>query len=125
MLAHASDEAALAGGRFCGVGDEGDPARLIEGVIDSRRELGVERIGDLADDQPDGMGEARAQIRRGAMVDIAKRIHGRLDAGSRVGRRDQRTVAQHQRDCRRRHPRVPGDILYGWAQALPLAIVVI
>ena len=122
MLAHASDEAALAGGQFCGVGDEGDPAGLIEGVIDSRRELGVERIGDFADDQPDGMREARAQIRRGAMVDIAKRVDGRLNAGP-GGRRNQRTVAQHQRDCRRRHPCVPGDILYGWAQALPLTII--
>ena len=122
MLAHAGDEATLAGGRFRGIGDESDPARLIERIVDSRRKLGVERIGDLADDQPDGVGEAHAQIRRRAMIDIAERVHGRLDAGPGCGR-NQGTVAQHQRHGRRRHPRVPGDILHGRAQALPPTIV--
>ena len=78
MLLHAGDEAALALRRFRGVGDEGDPARLVEHVVDSGGELGVERIGDLADDEPDGMGDARAQIGRGAVVDISERVDRRL-----------------------------------------------
>jgi hypothetical protein len=102
ILAHAGGKAALAGECFGGTGDEGDPACLIKRVIVSRRKLGVERIGDFADDQPDVEREACAQIRRSAMIDIAKRVHGRLSAGP-GGRRDQRAVAKHQRNGRRGH----------------------
>ncbi len=51
VLAHARDEAGLAGRLLRGVGDERHPARLIEDVVDPGGEFRVERIGDLADDE--------------------------------------------------------------------------
>ena len=124
MLAHAGDEAGLASGLLRGVGDERHPARLIEGVVDPGGKLRVERVGDLANDQADGMRQAGAQVRRGAVIDIAERIDRRANARP-GGLRDQRTVAQHQGHGRRRHARVPGDILHGWAQTLPPTIVIV
>ena len=64
----------LAGRRFRGVGEKRHPAGVIEGVVNPRRQFGVERVGDLADDESDGMRQPRAQIRRGAVIDIAKRV---------------------------------------------------
>src|SRR6516225_3382160 len=59
MLAHALDEAILTRWRFGGIGEKGEPARAIERLVDACGELGVERVGDLTDDEPDGLGLAR------------------------------------------------------------------
>ena len=56
MLAHPLDEAVLAQRRFRGIGEKGDPAGAIQRLVDPRRQLGVEGIGDLADDEPDRLG---------------------------------------------------------------------
>ena len=118
MFLHPRDKAGLAFRRFPGIGDEGDPARLIERIVDASREFRVERIGDLADDQPDRMGDARSEIGGGAVIDVAERVDRGLHSGPRrFG--DQRAVAQNERNRRRRHTRVAGDVLHGRAHSTP------
>ena len=74
VFAHAGDEPALATRRLCGVGDKGHPAGMIEGVVNPGRQLSVKRICNLADDQSDSVREPRPQVRRGAVIDIPKRV---------------------------------------------------
>ena len=87
VLAHARDEAALARRRLRGVGEKRHPARPVERLVDSGRQFGVERIGDLADDQADRVRQPRPQIGRGAVVDIAERVDRGSNARPRRRRR--------------------------------------
>ena len=72
--------------RFRRVGEKGDPAGAIQRLVDPGGELGIEGVGDLADDQPDRLGQARPQIGGGAVIDIAERGRWRSWTRSRVGR---------------------------------------
>ena len=112
LLAHPLDEAVLARRRFGRIGEKGDPAGAIERVIDAGGQLGVERIGDLADDQADGVGQARRADwrRRGHRHSRARRSRSWTPLARRLG--DQRAVAQHERHRRRRDAGMPGDVLH-------------
>ena len=74
VFPHAGDEAVLPDRRLGCVGEEGNPAGAIETILDAGGQLGIKRIGDLAHDQTDRLGQPGAQIGRGAVVDIAERI---------------------------------------------------
>ncbi len=116
MLAHAGDEAVLAGRRLRRVGKEGHPSGAIEGVVDAGGELGVERVGDLADDEPDRLRRARTHVRRGAIIDVSERADRRLHALARP-RGNERAVPEHKRHRRRRDAGMLGDVLEGLALA--------
>src|SRR5882724_2670763 len=116
LLAHALDEAVLAGRRLRRIGQERNPPRAIERAVDSRRQLGVERVGDLADDEADRLRRARAQIGGAAIVDVAERIDGCLDARARR-LRNQGAGAQNKRYGRRRDARMLRDLLERYARS--------
>ena len=116
MLAHPLDEAVLTRRRLAGIGEKRHPAGAIERFIGSRRQFGIERIGDFADDEPDGVGVARPEVGGGAIIDIAERVDRGLHA--RAGRRrGQRIVAQHERHGGGRNAGVFGDVLQGYARS--------
>ena len=110
MLTHPLDEAVLASRRFPGICEKRNPAGAIQRVVHPRGQFGVERVGDLADDEPDRIGMARTEIGGGAIVDIAERVDRGLHARSRrlCG---ERIVAQDERHRRRRNAGVLGDVL--------------
>ena len=110
MLTHPLDEAVLASRQFPGICEKRNPPGAIQRVVHPRGQFGVERVGDLADDEPDRIGIARAEIGGGAVIDIAQRVDRGLDARA-GGLCGERIVAQDEGHRRRRNAGVLGDVL--------------
>jgi hypothetical protein len=47
VLAHSRDKSLLTDWRLGRIGEKRHPSGAIQGIVDSRRELSVERVGDL------------------------------------------------------------------------------
>ena len=95
MLAHRADHLLLANRIFRGVGEKGDIGAALARLLDTDRELDIERVRQVVDDHADHAGLGAAQGRRPAMVDVAK-------FGHRVRRRAR--VWSPQRGSFRREP---------------------
>ena len=79
------------------IAEDRQPPTAFQSGVNAGGELRIERVGDVADDQTNGVGLTRAQIGCSAVVNVTEILDRGFHAFARFIL-DQRALAQHQRD---------------------------
>ena len=115
VFLHRGQQSLLFANRFRGVPEQNYIASISEFVFDRDDDFGKKRIGDIRDDQANGVRSLSAKTGRPAMINISEPGHGTQDSLARL-LGDDWHVAQDQRDRRPGNRGVTGDISQGYAR---------
>jgi len=109
ILLHRRKEPLLFADRFRRVSKQNYITCASKFVFDSDDDLGEKRIGDICDNQTDGVRPLGAKTCRAAMIDVPEPAHGAKDLFPRF-LCDDGNIAEDQRDGGARNGSVEGDI---------------